>query len=111
MKKRPYHILCLISLLCLNLLELRVAARGFAASPNASGNVLARCYDRSFGLAPPVEKDDLCTSLWSEELQQQDRVPDDPEPWKSFHWGPYEMSELELRFLYRPGERRPLWGY
>ncbi len=111
MWKPQLFVVCVLSIMCLSVIELRRASHALAASPSSSGEVIARCDDRHLGLAPMGNPDDPCTSRWSEQLQEQDRAPDEIEEWQSFDWGPYEMSEFELSMLYRPGERRPLWGY
>ena len=98
------------SLFCLSLLELQGTSFG-AGVPSSSDEVVSRCEDRTSGRTLKYSQNDPCTSLWSDELQDQDQVQGDTEWWKSFRWGPSEMSESELRLLYRPGERRPLWGY
>jgi|GEM_PF-7022126 len=56
------------------------------------------------------QRDD-CTPAWTEELQKEYQDHDTTPWWEDFHLGPQSLSEQELRFLYRPGERRPLWGY
>jgi hypothetical protein len=101
-----------VSLFCLSLLPWQRAPFAFAVAPPPSGTVVSRCEDPASTTSSENAQDAACTSRWSQELQQQHRVDDGAEPtWESFQWGPYPMSEFELSLLYRPGERRPLWGY
>lgn len=111
MWKPRCYVLCVISLWCLSALELRGASYAFATSPLFSGEVISRCEDRTSRREQKDAQEDPCIPLWAEELQQSYRAPEDSELWESFDWGPYAMSEFELSLLYRPGERRPLWGY
>jgi len=110
MWKPRRHILCVVSLWCLSVLELRLASPTFATPPSAGG-VISRCEDRALRSEWKDGQNEPCRSLWAEELQQSYRAPDDKGWWESFQWGPYAMSDFELSLLYRPGERRPLWGY
>jgi len=111
MWKPRRYALCVVSLWCLSGLELRVAPHAFATPPLSPGEVIARCEDQASRRDQKDAQDDPCTSQRAEELQHSYRAPGDNGPWDSFHWGPYAMSEFELGLLYRPGERRPLWGY
>ena|SRR5689334_1386088 len=111
MWQSQHRATCVVSLFCLSLLGPGVASRGYAAPPRSAGDVISHCEDRSSERALQSGSDDPCTSRWSEKMQEQYRAPGDTTPWESFRWGPSEFSESELDLLYRPGERRPLWGY
>jgi len=77
----------------------------------SAGKLVTRCEDSAEVSSAEAQRGNNCTSVWVEELEKeyQDR---DTEDWRArFHLGPQAMSEQELHFLYRPGERRPLWGY
>jgi hypothetical protein len=80
------------------------------------GELLGRCADPTdLSLSDNLRGED-CPLPWSEELRSEElrkeyRDEDTTEWWERFSLGPQEFSEQELRFLYRPGERRPLWGY
>ena len=100
-----------VNLLCLSLLQLQIPSLGFAAPPLSSDDMSRGCEDSTSERSFINSQNGPCTSLWSEELQQLYRIPDDTETQGSFRWGPYEMSEFELSLLYPPFERRPLWGY
>jgi len=110
MWKLQGYAFCIVSICCLNLREPGGVSRVFAA-PLPAGEVVARCEDRTSGLAPNNGQENPCTSLWSEEFQEQYRLQEEDEQGISFRWAPYELSESELRLRYPPSERRPLWGY
>jgi hypothetical protein len=110
MWKLQGYTLCIVSICCLNLREPEGGSRVFAAPPPA-GEVIARCEDRTSGLAPNKDQESSCTSPWSEEFQGQYKLQEDAEQGISFRWAPYELSEFELRLRYPPDARRPLWGY
>jgi len=111
MWKLQGYTLCIVSICCLTLREPEGVSCVFAAAPPPAGEVVARCEDRTAGLAPNNSQESSCPSPWSEEFQGQYQLQEDDEEGISFRWSPYEPSESELRLRYPPGERRPLWGY
>jgi len=110
MWKLQSYVLCIFSICCLNLREPEDVSCVFAAAPPPTGEVVARCEDRTSGLTLNNSQESSCPSPGSEEFQGQYQLQDDEEG-ISFRWTPYEPSESELRLRYPPGERRPLWGY
>ncbi len=111
MWKLSCYALCIVSIFCLSQENVGAGPPVFAASPPSSGEVLAPCRDPARGTMPQYGQDDPCSPQWSEKLQEQSHPENETDFWNSFHWGPQEPSESELGLLYRPGERRPLWGY
>jgi hypothetical protein len=111
MWKLQGYALCIVSICCLNLREPGGVSRVFAAAPPPAGEVVARCEDRTSGLAPNNDQESRCTSPWSEDFQGQYQLQEETDQGISFRWAPYELSESELRLRYPPGAKRPLWGY
>ncbi len=111
MWKLQGYAFCILSICCLNLREPGGVSGVFAAAQTPAGEVVTRCEDQISGLGSKSGQEDPCASLWSEEFQDQYQLPEDAEQGKSFRWGPYEMSEFDMRLRYPPGARRPLWGY
>jgi len=111
MGKLKGYALCIVSICCLNLREPGGVSRVFATAPSPTGEVVARCEDRTSGLTANNSQESSCPSPGSEEFQGQYQLQEDDEEGISFRWAPYEPSESELRLRYPPGERRPLWGY
>lgn len=111
MLKLSRCVLCTVSMFCLSQAELGVSSLASAAPPPSSGEVIARCADPARRPTSTYEQDDPCSPQWSEKLQEQSQSENETDFLDSFHWGPQEPSEFDLRLRYRPGERRPLWGY
>jgi len=94
--------------LLLLLTPLRLGAAPLASS---AGEIVTRCEDRLGSSSPEAQRRDDCAQPWAEELQEEYQDSGTSNWWERLHVGPQEMSEQELSLLYRPGERRPLWGY
>jgi len=84
-----------------------------SAAPRAPqrGELIGRCEDQTGDSLSENLRGEDCTPAWSEELQNEYQDHDAAEWWQRFSIGPQAPSEQEWRFLYRHGERRPLWGY
>jgi len=107
--KLTYYIVGIFST---SLLLLLIPLRLYAAplGPSAS-KLVTRCEGPAKTSSSEAQRGDNCTSVWAEELEKEYQDRDAEDWWKRFYLGPQDMSEQELHFLYRPGERRPLWGY
>ena len=100
----------LTSLLLL-ITPLQLLAAPLAPYTTDTGELSARCRSQAETSLPQEQRRDDCTSFWAEELQKKYQDHDTTPWWQDFRLGPQALSEQELRLLYRPGERRPLWGY
>jgi hypothetical protein len=94
--------------LLLLLTPLRLSAAPLAPS---AGEIVTQCEDLTETSSPETQRGDDCAPPWAEELQEEYQDRGTANWWENFRVGPQEMSEQELSLLYRPGERRPLWGY
>jgi hypothetical protein len=84
---------------------------GAAPLAPSAGEIVTQCEDPTGASSPGAQRGDDCTPPWAEELQEEYQDRGTANWWENFRVGPQEMSEQELSLLYRPGERRPLWGY
>jgi hypothetical protein len=84
---------------------------GAAPLAPSAGGIVTRCEDPPGTSSPEARRGDDCAPPWAEELQEEYQDQGSENWWDHLHVGPQEMSEQELSLLYRPGERRPLWGY
>ena len=94
--------------LLLLLTPLRIGAAPLAPS---AGETITQCEDSAGVASPQAQRGDDCAPPWSEELQEEHQDRGTANWWERLYVGPQAMSEQELSLLYRPGERRPLWGY
>ncbi len=94
--------------LLLLLTPLRLSAAPLAPS---AGKIVTQCEELTETSSPETQRGDDCAPPWAEELQEEYQDRGTTHWWEHLHVGPQEMSEQELSLLYRPGERRPLWGY
>lgn len=111
MWKLSCYVLCTISIVCFSQEKLGGVSLAFADPPPSSGDVITRCENLSQGPTLEYGQKDPCALPWSEKLHEQYRSEDETGPWDFFQWGPQEPSKSDLSLMYRPGERRPLWGY
>jgi hypothetical protein len=77
----------------------------------SAGEIITQCEDRTGTSSPDAQRRDDCDRPWAEELHDEYQDRGGANWWEHFRVGPQAMSEQELSLLYRPGERRPLWGY
>ena len=84
---------------------------GAAPLAPSAGEIVTRCEDSLESSSPEAQRGDNCAPPWAEELQQEYQDRGAAKWWERLYVGPQAMSEQELSLLYRPGERRPLWGY
>ena len=84
---------------------------GAAPLTPSAGETVTRCEDSAGASSPQAQRGDNCAPPWAEELQQEYQDRGAAKWWERLYVGPQAMSEQELSLLYRPGERRPLWGY
>jgi hypothetical protein len=94
--------------LLLLLTPLRLGATPLTPS---GGETITQCEDSARASSPQAQRGDDCAPPWAEELQQEHQDRGTADWWERLYVGPQAMSEQELSLLYRPGERRPLWGY
>jgi hypothetical protein len=84
---------------------------GAAPLTSSTGETVTQCEDLRGTSSSEAQRSDDCAPPWAEELQEEYQDRGATNWWENFRVGPQEMSEQELSLLYRPGERRPLWGY
>jgi hypothetical protein len=84
---------------------------GAAPLTPSAGETVTRCEYPTGASSPQTQRGDDCAPPWAEELQDEYQDRGTTNWWEHLYVGPQAMSEQELSLLYRPGERRPLWGY
>jgi hypothetical protein len=94
--------------LLLLLTPLRIGAAPLTPS---AGKTITQCEDSAGASLPQAQRGEDCSPPWAEELKEEYQDRGTANWWEHLYVGPQAMSEQELSLLYRPGERRPLWGY
>ena len=75
------------------------------------GTLIARCAAPEDHTLGDTLRDDVCAPSWTDDLHHESYDYTATPWWERWYVGPLPPSEQDLALLYRPGERRPLWGY